>query len=757
MRVDATTESARIKLDQGWQLWTVAALRSAGLPFGRLDALVARAEDLAPGPEREMTLRDAIRRGIEAIVSQEDFRLALTWQNPDAMANWVAGYAASILAGSPVQLDRMDRRGALIARYAQRYCAKNDTIGFFGPVAWAELGGPETVIRGSGALTRASVGLEVWALQAVARAWNSDPALTHVLPVRPDPAVSLTRDGVRRPLRHLMTLSDQARELLDRLTRAGADIPVGRLCGEQDRTTLDELRRTGVLQVGFRVPIDGHPQRHLGAQLTEIADPVVRERLTALLADIEKAQAGVQEAATADELRAAFDAVERSLTAAAGHPVRPVPGLTPGGRTPLYLDCRRDLDAAIGAPELDALAVPMSVLLDAARWLCAEVGQVAHDELARVYRALRPVRDEVTLAELQFAAAHVFSPSCELYAPVTVDFRLRWAEVLPQGTEDASMPADRARQIADIVFQAQGRLWAAARTHSPDVMLRRTADGDLRWVLGELHVALNTLESRVFAAQADDMDALVAAVAADSAVGRVVPVYPASAPEVSSRTYPPLALDPPGAYRYWSYGSDDGHPCGVVSTPATDLVVTEHAGELLATTRRDGWQAPVLECFGEFLTAVVVNMYRIREPRRCAPRIDIGDLTVCRRQWRFRAEEFGTLPTSSREIGQETLRRWAEAQGLPRHVFVKTAAGAKPFYVDFAAPVLVDNLARSIRRLTAEAPVDMVEMLPAPDELWLSDPSGTRYTSELRLVAVDPQPHPSASWKVGEAPDAGLC
>ena len=749
MLVDSTTRPDRVEIDRGWRLWQVAALRSAGLPFGRLDALVAPGEqDLPAGGARETALKSATRRGIDAVVAEDDFRRALTWQNPDVMANWVAGYAASVRAGAPVELDRMARREALIARYAQRYCAKNDTIGFFGPVAWAELGGPTTAIRGTGAITRTGVGLEVWALQAVARAWNADPDLARLLPVRLDPAVSRAGDALRRPLRPAFTPSGEALALVDRLVEAGADLSVAELCGDRDTGALDELRRAGVVRVGFRVPVDGHPERLLG-------DPAVRDRLAAVLAGLDEAREAVCSAASADDLQAALTAVDTRLAAAAGHPVRPAPGLTPGGRTPLYLDCRRDLDADIGLADLDELAQPMSILLDASRWLCAEIGQVAHDELVDRYRELSRQRDEVTLAELQFAAADVLSPSSELYAPVLTDFQLRWAEILPQGAEDAVVSAARAREIADVVFRTQGRLWAAARSHSPDVMLRREADGRLGWVLGELHVALNTLESRVFSAQADDRERLVAAVAEDSALGRVVPVYPSTAPEVSSRTYPPLALDPPGAYRYWSYGSDDGHPSGAAGTPATALVVGEHAGELLATARGEGWQAPVLECFGEFLTAVVVNMFKVRAPRRRAPRTGIGALTVCRRQWRFRAADFGPLPARSREAGQDTLRRWAAAQGLPRHVFVRTAAGTKPFYVDFAAPVLVDNLARALRRTAPDTPVDLVEMLPAPDELWLSDPSGGRYTSELRLVAVDPQSHPSASWEFEEAPNAG--
>jgi hypothetical protein len=66
--------------------------------------------------------------------------------------------------------------------------------------------------------------------------------------------------------------------------------------------------------------------------------------------------------------------------------------------------------------------------------------------------------------------------------------------------------------------------------------------------------------------------------------------------------------------------------------------------------------------------------------------------------------------------------------------------------VDFSAPLLVGNLVRAVRRSLAAAAdgsgvpdpvVDVVEMLPRPEELWLTDSAGRRYTAELRAVAVD--------------------
>jgi hypothetical protein len=59
---------------------------------------------------------------------------------------------------------------------------------------------------------------------------------------------------------------------------------------------------------------------------------------------------------------------------------------------------------------------------------------------------------------------------------------------------------------------------------------------------------------------------------------------------------------------------------------------------------------------------------------------------------------------------------------------------------DFDSPVLARILCRQLRRAAADTPgrpARFTEMLPAPDDCWLADQDGRRYTSELRLIAVD--------------------
>jgi hypothetical protein len=74
-------------------------------------------------------------------------------------------------------------------------------------------------------------------------------------------------------------------------------------------------------------------------------------------------------------------------------------------------------------------------------------------------------------------------------------------------------------------------------------------------------------------------------------------------------------------------------------------------------------------------------------------------------------------------------------------VFVRFTGEPKPVYADLTSLASIDLISRSLRRARrhagADATVTVVEMLPAPDQAWLTDAQGLRYTSELRMVAVD--------------------
>jgi len=77
---------------------------------------------------------------------------------------------------------------------------------------------------------------------------------------------------------------------------------------------------------------------------------------------------------------------------------------------------------------------------------------------------------------------------------------------------------------------------------------------------------------------------------------------------------------------------------------------------------------------------------------------------------------------------------------MPRRVFAKSPLERKPMYLDLESRLLAGILCRHARRAAAEPDahtIHLTEMLPTPDQCWLSDSAGNRYAAELCLVAVD--------------------
>jgi hypothetical protein len=140
-----------------WWLSRDFAVRSAGFAVSGLGAF--------GGGDESSRLRE--------VAGDPAFREAVTWQNPAALSNAVD----KVAAGKSSQGSVKRRREETVASYWQRYCAKNDTIGFLGPLAWGTIvdAGPALASR-SGALVRErSVHLEAWGVQALAEV--IDPAL----------------------------------------------------------------------------------------------------------------------------------------------------------------------------------------------------------------------------------------------------------------------------------------------------------------------------------------------------------------------------------------------------------------------------------------------------------------------------------------------------------------------------------------------------------------------------------------------------
>jgi hypothetical protein len=124
------------------------------------------------------------------------------------------------------------------------------------------------------------------------------------------------------------------------------------------------------------------------------------------------------------------------------------------------------------------------------------------------------------------------------------------------------------------------------------------------------------------------------------------------------------------------------------------------------------------------------------------PRIRVGRVVLARRRWRLPSAELGELRLARRWASSDARNFTAAValrrrHGMPRHVFVKFPGEPKPLYVDWTAPLLVRQFFRMARRAGASGTVEISEMLPNPEQLWLTLDGG-HHTAELRCTVFSP-------------------
>ncbi|MER7475272.1 thioesterase domain-containing protein, partial [Micromonospora sp. NPDC000018] len=213
--------------DTGWSVWRDAILRTTGFPADGLtmlsapQAAAAADELLATGDGAERFDKEfaeavtATGRRLTELAAEPLLREAVTWQNRGAVV------ALDGLAGGgpdPARnVRRRDRERALL-KYWQRYCGKNETVGFFGPSCWVTLdpARPETadVRPGPGLTRRRWVWFESWALSAYAERIGRDVAVRSWWAPMLCPQLSLADRTVRRPGRPPVSLTPVEAALL---------------------------------------------------------------------------------------------------------------------------------------------------------------------------------------------------------------------------------------------------------------------------------------------------------------------------------------------------------------------------------------------------------------------------------------------------------------------------------------------------------------------------------------------------------------
>ncbi|RFU39906.1 lantibiotic dehydratase [Actinomadura logoneensis] len=757
-----------------WAVWEDAVLRSTGFPADGLGlfaapecASAADAFLAGRGSEDEFAraldraLADASRAARE-IAADPLFREALTWQNPAAarlLARLAEPEPGGGMTGKELRRARHKRRAreSAVVRYWQRYCGKNDTIGFFGPVTWTRIvpeTAPAVVARpGAGLVRSRRIAYEFWALEAYVEALLADPVVAPWLPAGIHPHLAVRDGHVLQPGKEPAPLDEAEAEVL---ARCDGVRPVAEIAPDpRSLAALDRLVDDGIVWRGVNMPYNARAESVLREHLAAIPDPDARDRARAGLDRLDRARDTVGAAAgDPDALAEALDGLDAEFTAVTGVEPRRRDGQMYAGRRVCFEDTVRDLDIEFGRPVLDALAGPFGhVLLPAARWVSAALADAYDAAFRDLYARLRePGADGVPMPRFWDAVQPLLTGPDRPADAVAAEFARRWNDLIglaptsgdttgDTGGRRLHLRSEDLRERAAQLFHTDRPGWAAARIHSPDLHICASSvaaleAGEFTLVLGEMHNAWPTLDSAVFTDRHPDPDSLREAAADD--IGRQFrPLYPTWWPQYTARIAPVLG--------------DTDHQLAFTAAPGADpervlptvtLTVTDRGGTLEATGP-GGLRRPLREVFALLFGWLGAEAFKRLGAGAHHPRVTLDRLVVVRETWRTTVEGTGIAPKTGAVPEYIAARRLRASLGLPERVFAKVGTEVKPVYVDFTGPRYVSSFAAMVRAARDSSGGDVLvtftELLPGPEDAWLEDGRGRRYFSELRMQIRDPR------------------
>jgi hypothetical protein len=769
-RAAVPTGTDHLDLGGDWRWSPNVITRGAGFPADgvlrlRTPELLDQADrlgDAATDDQRWVGFKcaydDAARstgRELQRIAADDQFRRAVAWQNH----RLIDGALAPLLrwqADTEPRLAKHRAREELIASYWQRYCVKNDSIGFFGPVLWTRFDGAEdTRLRPGPGLTRSmEVYFEPWAVDRLADVVQSLPGMREWLRPRRNALVRLAGDVVTPPIGKPIPLSAGEAAVLrlcDGRTRV-RDMP-GMLADQptvaEVGVVLEMFAKRRWVSWKLNVPVSKWPMRELRAFVAGVSDDALRLPALDLLDRLDGGLAELQARtdASADEVTGALLRLDSTFTELTSGPSTRNAGQAYGGRTLLYADSQRDADLVLGTSVL-AAAVPARLLADSARWFCAEVAAGIRPTLDDVYRSLAADGSRVDFAAFWTKALMPLRSAITRTVSATQqEFWRKWSSIfqLPDGQRRVRRGYAELLPEVRAAFPADAPGWSAARHFSPDLMVaaRDTAAidrGEFELVLGEAHMAINAQRSNCLVSQHPDLPALLAQTDVEFPAPRLLPVLPkGSLPRLSIRTHP-------GFVRASDFLVQTTHQTVAPDRPglvtADQVTVLPRAGSLVLRLP-GGEEFDVLDPFSEILMDAVIDRFKLFDDRPHTPRITVDKVVLCREKWRIPSGDIPFAKNKDEARRFVLARRWQHETGLPDQVFVTPSPGAKPVYIDFASPIFVNLLARVVRRAATESSVlTVAEMLPQHNGLWLRDGQGRRYTSELRFAAFDTKGQP---------------
>lgn len=689
-----------------------------------------------------------VRKSLGQIAANQHFQEAVFLSSPQAFAH-LERYLAYWRNGAvPADTYKVRRGEQLCYAYLNRFCAKNDTTSFFGPVNYGQFNAAQSLsvrrrFREQESLGKRRVFVAYWIARTLSQKLSADPQLLPYLAPRLNPLARLL--GAGRIYMHGLQREVRLPEPLYRLLSAiDGEKTLRSLAEELQMSEPEAVKLVETLQrtklVESCLPISP-------TAIDALED--LRGRVVALPPAVAARQAAIEVLEEAERHRRALEVApwpkrlqvwEEAETWFAQHVSQTVQrgnGALYADRLALYEDCQGTLEELeIGGPLYRALTGPLVTVLHlyavaaALRWLDYQV--IGH----RVYERMRPTNEVVRYIDMIMLLEQ--EPAS---MPLSEQLALQLSQILCQRAEageergeitltqaDIKQICEPFQEMAGAVLQRHGLLLPSADVLVAASSMEAIDRGDFRLVLGELHDDCSSLFGGFFAYFHPDPQALYAILEQRL---HSHPGWKCMASIVSERRNKYVTPELPGKTILLAATSSKD---AAQVIPIHQVEVREHEGALMLWAD----QTPLLLYPGDLrsvahgcfsLPRVVPFVWEPTAHCIHRPRVSVDGIIVQREQWCLSANWLRTAAQQGFELFAQ-MRHLQRRYGWPDQIFVRWSDVEKPVMIDMAIPMAV----RWLRKIAQQAQeVCISEMYPAPADLWWQDSLGT-HTLELRTA-----------------------
>lgn len=726
----------------GWQWFEHFVLRSTGFPFEWLADLRmeqtlfllsqdSEEERLQAVFEKELAEK---RSKLKDMFDTEDFRQAIFISNPD-MYPHIDRYMHHFSPSQrPSKVKRIEKK---LFTYLQRFCAKNESASFFGPLNYGKVNREEPRYwtgewdQNSYLQDRESF-IAYWAVKELMKAAGAEKELSPYVPLHISAWTILEEE-------HILTSSENRIKLPERLMSILRYIQQHSPClaqvieahidisPAQIENWINQLVSKGVLRKEWVIPSTlVHPLSVFLEQIRSLPDHKVKEKWCRELEELSKITERLAEQKITSKIEIVRK-LEEKFEQLTGKPSRRGKASLYADRFVYYEDAHGHIKQfTLGEPFIQDLESKLSGALN----LSAAYGEEVWNHYQLLGKNVFEKMQTVLHQEIPFSK--FIEQLREHYPDIPALPSFSFTQQLEEMVEENGSELKKVEISSKLLpIQHSNRSLYAL----PDLFLQASniedlQTGNVEIILAKLHHHLlmnnwmthfyqdkESLETELIQLlrQVDLADGTTLAGIEVMRRNKAFYDYPSKVVEIAEKPAQ-----------------------GKESIKLSELVVTKNDEENLVLLRKGTFEqielyVPLADQVFYLPFAMFSKPMLLHVPistGKHTPRIVIDGVVYQRERWSFEAAPLHLAFKGLHSVElMKKVEEWRTSEGLPDIIYMKGSEVRKPYWIDFKNYFSLELMQQIVME---NANVMIEEMLPDPDHLWLSSTKGS-HSCELRM------------------------